>query len=119
MISHNNPTSPAAPTIRRLVASDIPIAHELRRLAGWNQTERDWAGYLDFEPEGCFAAEIDGRVIGTGHLAKAVTAPTPALKDLADVRPADVTAKDLDAGADPNEWKKKPLPLPADEPKPE
>jgi GNAT superfamily N-acetyltransferase len=52
-------------TFRRLTAADIPAAHELRRLAGWNQTMRDWAGYLEFEPEGCFAAEVEGKVVGT------------------------------------------------------
>ena len=57
-------------------------------------------------------------------------APAPTLKELAAVKPADVAAKTvdfpdlmdpkaLDVGVDPNEWKKKPLPLPADEPKPE
>ncbi len=63
---NNSPSAaPAARSIRRLVASDIPVAHELRRLAGWNQTERDWVGYLEFEPEGCFAAEVGDRVVGT------------------------------------------------------
>src|SRR5215213_5752134 len=52
-------------TLRRLTAVDIPVAHELRRLAGWNQSERDWAGYLDFEPNGCFVAELHGKVVGT------------------------------------------------------
>ena len=34
-------------------------------LAGWNQTEKDWHGYLRFEPEGCLIAEIDGARVGT------------------------------------------------------
>ena len=51
--------------LRRLKPRDIPTAHELRRLAGWNQTERDWAGFLSFEPEGCVAADVDGRLVGT------------------------------------------------------
>lgn len=63
--NNSQPAVPAALSIRRLVATDIPVAHELRRLAGWNQTERDWAGYLEFEPEGCFAAEVGGRIVGT------------------------------------------------------
>jgi GNAT superfamily N-acetyltransferase len=52
-------------TFRRLTAADIPAANELRRLAGWNQSTRDWAGYLEFEPEGCLAAEENGKVVGT------------------------------------------------------
>lgn len=51
--------------LRRLEKADIPVAQELRRLAGWNQSEWDWAGYLDFEPEGCFVATLDGRIVGT------------------------------------------------------
>ena len=52
-------------TIRRLQAGDIPFANEVRALAHWNQSERDWRGYLEFEPEGCFLAEVDGRPAGT------------------------------------------------------
>lgn len=48
-------------------------------------------------------------------VAVAFAAPTPVLKELAAVKPADVIAKELDAGVDPAEWKKRPLPLPADE----
>src|SRR3954467_8790642 len=50
---------------RPLMKADIPRAHELRRLANWNQSQQDWAGYLEFEPKGCFAAEVDGLVVGT------------------------------------------------------
>jgi GNAT superfamily N-acetyltransferase len=56
---------PPGMTLRPLTASDLAAAHELRKLAGWNQSERDWAGYLEFEPAGCLAAEVAGRVIGT------------------------------------------------------
>lgn len=52
-------------TIRAFTTADVPLAGELRRLAGWNQTDRDWLGYLEFEPTGCFVAEIDGRGAGT------------------------------------------------------
>ncbi|MSU47500.1 MAG: GNAT family N-acetyltransferase [Opitutus sp.] len=51
--------------VRRFRAGDIPFAHELRALARWNQTEHDWRGYLKFEPDGCFIAEVDGRPAGT------------------------------------------------------
>ena len=33
--------------------------------AGWNQTERDWRGYLSYDPEGCFVAEVRGQPAGT------------------------------------------------------
>lgn len=59
------PTAPEAIRLRRFCADDIPFAHELRALAGWNQTEKDWHGYLRFEPEGCLIAEIDGARVGT------------------------------------------------------
>ncbi len=45
--------------------ADIPMANQLRDLAGWNQTERDWQGYLEFEPAGCFVAEVRGEPAGT------------------------------------------------------
>lgn len=59
--------TPARPevTLRRLTAADIAFAHELNTLVGWNQVASDWRGYLEFEPEGCFAAEIAGRPAGT------------------------------------------------------
>lgn len=44
---------------------DIDAACELNRIAGWNQTDRDWAGYLSYEPEGCFAVVLDGQLAGT------------------------------------------------------
>ncbi len=52
-------------TIRALRANDIPFAMEVKTLAGWNQTERDWLGYLEYEPAGCFLAEVGGRPAGT------------------------------------------------------
>jgi ribosomal protein S18 acetylase RimI-like enzyme len=50
---------------RLLRPSDIGAAQELNRIAGWNQTELDWAGYLEFEPNGCFAVVMEGRLAGT------------------------------------------------------
>ena len=44
---------------------DIPTGMRLRGLAGWNQTEQDWQRFLQMNPEGCFAAELDGAVCGT------------------------------------------------------
>ena len=50
---------------RSLRYSDLSAARTLNEIAGWNQTEADWAGYLDFAPEGCLAAVIDGELAGT------------------------------------------------------
>lgn len=51
--------------IRPLVEADLPFAQELRTIAGWNQTDRDWRRYLAYQPAGCFAAEWDGVSVGT------------------------------------------------------
>jgi ribosomal protein S18 acetylase RimI-like enzyme len=58
-------SSNPAITLRPLRSGDIGFANELRSIAGWNQTETDWRGYLQFEPEGCFVAEVGGRAAGT------------------------------------------------------
>ena len=52
-------------SLRPLIDQDIPFAMELKNLAGWNQTEADWQGYLDFEPDGCFLIEASGDKAGT------------------------------------------------------
>jgi GNAT superfamily N-acetyltransferase len=51
--------------IRLLFESDIPAAMQLKDVAGWNQTEEDWLRLLALEPNGCFAAVKDGRLVGT------------------------------------------------------
>ena len=51
--------------IRLLFESDIPAAMQLKEAAGWNQTEDDWRRLLMLEPNGCFAAIGNGRVVGT------------------------------------------------------
>src|SRR5262245_4850768 len=51
--------------IRLLRESDIPAAMELKEFAGWNQTENDWRTLLKLEPEGCFAAVLNGQLVGT------------------------------------------------------
>src|ERR1044072_2141876 len=51
--------------IRLLVESDIPAAMELKEAACWNQTEADWRRLLSLEPNGCFGAVKDGRLVGT------------------------------------------------------
>ena len=45
--------------------SDIPAAMRVKEFAGWNQTEQDWEHLLRLEPDGCFCATVDGRVVGT------------------------------------------------------
>ena len=51
--------------IRLLGESDIPAAMQLKEAAGWNQTEEDWRRLLMLEPDGCFGAIKDGRLVGT------------------------------------------------------
>ena len=51
--------------IRGLTEADLAPADELRRVAGWNQTIHDWRVLLSFEPQGCFVAVEDERVLGT------------------------------------------------------
>ena len=51
--------------IRLLFESDIPAAMKLKDAAGWNQTEADWRRLLMLEPNGCFGAVKNGRLIGT------------------------------------------------------
>ena len=51
--------------IRLLFESDIPAAMQLKEAAGWNQTEEDWRRLLMLEPDGCFGAIKDGRLVGT------------------------------------------------------
>ncbi|MGA2631729.1 MAG: GNAT family N-acetyltransferase [Terriglobia bacterium] len=51
--------------IRLLTQSDIPAGMRLKDLAGWNQTPADWERFLRASPAGCFAAEVDGSLVGT------------------------------------------------------
>ena len=51
--------------IREMVIQDIPDALRLCRAAGWNHLHVDWLRLIDHQPGGCFAAEIDGRLVGT------------------------------------------------------
>lgn len=54
--------------LRRLVPEDVPDAFELSTFAGWNQLPADWLLLLSLAPEGCFAIEVDGRVVATTTL---------------------------------------------------
>ena len=51
--------------IRPMTVADVPFAMELKNIARWNQVEADWLGYLAYEPDGCFVAEVGGRPAGT------------------------------------------------------
>jgi len=51
--------------IRLLLEADIPAAMRLKEAARWNQTEDDWRRLLRLEPNGCFGAIKDGRLVGT------------------------------------------------------
>jgi GNAT superfamily N-acetyltransferase len=44
---------------------DVPDGMRLKELANWNQTEQDWELFLSANPQGCFVATVDGRVVGT------------------------------------------------------
>ncbi|MCI0683567.1 MAG: GNAT family N-acetyltransferase [Gemmataceae bacterium] len=48
-----------------MTAADIPAGLRLNAQNGWNQLARDWQRQLDLEPDGCFAAELDGQIVGT------------------------------------------------------
>jgi GNAT superfamily N-acetyltransferase len=51
--------------LRCLKPDDLIEADRLRAELGWNQTILDWQRLLALAPEGCFAAERDGRLVGT------------------------------------------------------
>ena len=50
---------------RVMTRDDIPTGIRLTDDAGWNQTVADWERLLSATPDGCFAAEWEGHVIGT------------------------------------------------------
>ncbi|MCG8648712.1 MAG: GNAT family N-acetyltransferase [Pirellulales bacterium] len=52
-------------TIRLLGEHDVEAALRLCRLAGWNQRQEDWLRLIRYQPQGCFAAERDRRLVGT------------------------------------------------------
>jgi len=51
--------------LRVMTAADIPAGMRLKDHAGWNQAPADWERFLRASPQGCFVAEVDGRVRGT------------------------------------------------------
>jgi len=56
---------PAEIELRRLTTEDLSAANDLRQAAGWNQTLTDWRRLLALDPDGCFVAVKEGRVVGT------------------------------------------------------
>lgn len=51
--------------MRVMKETDLDAADTLRSLAGWHQTRQDWLRLLALQPDGCFVAEQEGRVVGT------------------------------------------------------
>lgn len=51
--------------LRVMTADDIPGGVRLNTLAGWNQTEADWARFLNASPTGCFVMDDGATVVGT------------------------------------------------------
>ncbi len=51
--------------MRQMTTQDITDGMRLKDVARWNQTEADWGRFLSANPEGCFVAEIEGRLVGT------------------------------------------------------
>jgi GNAT superfamily N-acetyltransferase len=54
--------------LRLLRSGDLPGAMELSHSAGWNQTVEDWEMLLRLDPQGCFAIELDDRIVATTTL---------------------------------------------------
>src|SRR5438309_1879941 len=51
--------------IRAMTAEDLPLGLSLSRQAGWNQTEEDWRRLFALQSDGCFVAELEGRIVAT------------------------------------------------------
>ncbi len=54
----------AGPRVRRLRTRDIEVAIALTDLEAWGYTHADFERLLALSPEGCFAVEDQGRVVG-------------------------------------------------------
>ena len=66
LVNSGSPFSDAR--IRLLTAVDVPAALELSTLAEWNQTADDWHMLLHLAPNGCFAIEVNQRIVATATL---------------------------------------------------
>ena len=52
-------------TIRQFTDHDVTAALDLCRSAGWNQLAGDWSRLIQYEPGGCWVAEVGQRLVGT------------------------------------------------------
>jgi GNAT superfamily N-acetyltransferase len=52
-------------SVRAMTEEDLHFAMELKNIAGWNQVENDWRGYMRIAKDGCFLAEMGGEKAGT------------------------------------------------------
>jgi GNAT superfamily N-acetyltransferase len=52
-------------TCRQMTAADLDDCLALAAGAGWNQRREDWLLFLEFEPDACFVAETEGRLVAT------------------------------------------------------
>ncbi len=52
-------------TIRTMLTWDLPACHILKEQLIWNQTFSDWKRFLSYNPEGCFVAVAEEKIIGT------------------------------------------------------
>lgn len=50
--------------VRRLEKKDIEFAHRMATVEQWNDRKNDVARMFDFEPKGCFIAEVNGEPAG-------------------------------------------------------
>lgn len=48
-----------------MTIDDIDLAMNLKDQVGWNQTPDDIRRLVEYEPDGCFIAELDGTPVGT------------------------------------------------------
>ena len=48
-----------------MVPQDVPSAMELKEAEHWNQTEEDWNFLLKLNPDLCWVATADEKVVGT------------------------------------------------------
>ena len=56
---------PDSVAVRGMLPGDIAAGHRLSSQNDWNQTLADWRRLLRWEPEGCFALDVEGQVVGT------------------------------------------------------
>jgi len=63
-----NATQIPARQLRLMRNDDLPAAVELSTLAGWKQTAEDWRMLMGLAPAGCFALEVEGKLVSTTTL---------------------------------------------------